>query len=211
MGGEEVQTTPPFTDALVPLSSTRPARTTSPSVAAVELKAEEEEAGDDADDADDAMQIEALILSDDGFVRDLWLLLDKHTRAVLKRLTDYSVLHHLEQLLLAFKAHVHSQQRQQQLPNYSLSAFIAPSSSSSPHYRVLPSMMADEVALLMPEPFLRFLTYALLAFHFMHSPPSRQGGKAHEDGVVIVRMQRGWVRHTCSLVTYCTSHFNQGQ
>ena len=209
MDGQEAHiAASPFNDAPASLHPTRSTPTPSPSPAAA--AAAEMKAGDEATadvDLDDAMQIESLLLADDGFVRDLWLLIDKPVRAVLKRLTDYTVLHHVEQLLLAFKQHAHAHQQQQQLTAYAATPFAA-SSLSSAHFRVLPSMMADEVALLMPEPFLRYLTYALLAFHSMHSPPPRRGGKGHEDGVVIVRMQRGFIYHTCSLVHYCSHHFN---
>ena len=155
-------------------------------------------------DEDEAMEMETVtvVVSSSGFMRDLWLLIDRPVRSVLRRLSDASFLASLEQLLLSFKAHV-----RQREASPSRAAVPFAGSSTSPQYRVLPSAMSEELIILMPEPFLRLLTHGALAYHFMHAGAGRRGGRAEDDGLLIVRMQRGWIDHQCSLASYVTAHF----
>jgi len=145
---------------------------------------------------------------------DLWRCIDKPTRQLLRHMDDFTYLHALEQLLLAFKAHTHNQ------PNTPFHPPALPPSTAR-FFTPLPSPLAGEVALHVPDAFLRHLLYGVLQWHVMYSAGrgsgsgsggrERRGGGgvrgAVDAGVVCVRMQRGCVNHECRLERFIQQHY----
>ena len=152
--------------------------------------------------------------------QDLWRCIDKSTRQLLRHMDDFAFLHSLEQLLLAFKAHcAHSQ------PSSPFQPPPLPPSSAR-FFTPLPSPVPGEVALHVPDAFLRHLLYGVLQWHVMYSAGrgsgsaapaaagrGRRGGREaceREDvdvGVVCVRLQRGCVYHECRLERFIQQHY----
>jgi len=153
-----------------------------------------------------------------ALTHDLWRCIDKSTRQLLRHMDDFTYLHALEQLLLAFKAHAHNQPT---------TPFQPPqlASSAARFFTPLPSPVPGEVALHVPDAFLRHLLYGVLQWHVMYSAgrgagaavavcsAERRGGRgsgareAVDVGVVCVRMQRGCVYHESRLERFIQQHY----
>ena len=149
---------------------------------------------------------------------DLWRCIDVRTRQLLRHMDEFTYLHALEQLLLAFKAHTHTQ------PTTPFQPPTLPPSTTR-FFSPLPSPLAGEVALHVPDGFLRHLLYGVLQWHVMYSAGRGSGGGsgggrerrggggggrgAMDVGVVCVRMQRGWVYHECRLERFIQQRYGR--
>ena len=129
---------------------------------------------------------------------------------------DFAYLHALEQLLLAFKAHTQAQ------PSTPFHPPALPPSTAR-FFSLLPSPIPGELALHVPDGFLRHLLYGVLQWHVMYSAGrgrgSGAGGRERRSGrgaaascgvmdvgVVCIRMQRGWVYHESTLEHFIRQH-----
>jgi len=173
------------------------------------------------DTLQDNVDADTVVIPGEAISTDLWLQIDRPTRSVLRRVHDFAFLHAVEQLLMQFKHHCHAIMQDAVSASASSSPpppFTPVSLPSSSYFHVVPSPIPQEVGLLMPQPFQRLLTYALLAFHFMYAATTGgqrgrrrgRGGEEEEEasGLLVVRMQRGYVYHQCELEHYIRSHFS---
>ena len=154
-----------------------------------------------------------------ALTHDLWRCIDKPTRHLLRHMDDFTYLHHLEHLLLAFKAHNRT---------HPTTPFIPPQlpASAARFFTVLGGAggasgslvrPAGELVLVVDDGLLRCLLYGALGWHVMYAASGRGGGTGGgvggrgrgggDSGVVCVRMQRGWVYHECRLERFIQQHY----
>ena len=155
-----------------------------------------------------------------ALTNDLWRCIDKPTRQLLRHMDDFTYLHALELLLLAFKAHVQSYTHTDSSSHVrTASAFQPPGlpASAARYFHAQSSPLPGEVILHVPDAFLRHILYGALQWHVLYAASRASGGAsgsrggrggrgAEETGVVCVRMQRGWVYHECRLERFIQQH-----
>lgn len=126
---------------------------------------------------------------------DLWTMIDRSTRALLRKMDDFQFMNELESLLTSFKAG-------------------EPWSGSADNFRVI-NQSNESVELLFTDSFVRGLAEGSLPFHLMyHSKPLSQSSNlkhrsksSSHDMILCIVKRRGFFVHHASLARHIQTYY----